>query len=318
MTMKTEDAFRRLRKLLSSEGYTVTDVKDISYGKQFRVDGELFRMYQSKKKGITLDASTSKNEILSGKINSIFKRSQEESTSSPDFDAEKKKSVRSLKPASATGPGSVLPPLAGSDEVGKGDYFAPLTVCCAYLDEREYEILETLGVRDSKALSDRTIQKLAEQIKQVTKNYSIMSISHAGYNRLYERVGNINRILSDAHAKAARAAYEKHPFKTLLVDRFAKTSSINQDLSDLDLDIHIYVRAEENIAVAAASILARDMMLKYMKKMNEKYKMKFPLGAGNDVIYAGKAFVKRFGEDELKNVCKYHFRNTEKILGRKS
>ena len=307
MSKKVDDVFRKLKMSVNARGMRVSDEKDISYGKQFRIDSSLFRIFESRKKGITLDTSTSKDQTLNNQITALFNQIQGKNVSSPDFNAEKTASAASMELG-------FNPPLAGSDEVGKGDYFAPLTAACVYLDEREYEILKTLGVRDSKNLTDAKISELAAQIRQVTRNYSIITLTHENYNRIYKSAGNINQILASAHIMAARNTYERHPFEKLLVDRFGQTGRIRSGLFDLNLDIRFLVRAEENIAVAAASIMARDMALKYMKRMEDRYKMKFPLGAGPQADAAGRQFVARYGPDELKNVCKLHFRNTEKIL----
>lgn len=316
MTVKTDEAYSKLKKTLLENGFVPGEEKKISYGMQFRVNGNLFRIFESRKKGVRLDTSTSKNDELNSTIESMFSLSQRENLSSSDFSASATGKDTSEKTDADMGPLGVHPPLAGSDEVGKGDFFAPLIAGCVYLDKREYEILKTLGVRDSKALTDGKIAELAQNIRQVTGNYSMMSLGHAAYNRLYKKTKNINVILADAHVKAIHSVYEKHPFNRVLIDRFGQEQRLRTGLSDLDLEVNIFVRAEENIAVAAASILARDMLLKYMKKMEEKYRMGFPLGAGEETLAAGRAFVKKYGKEELSNVCKMHFKNADKILER--
>ena len=45
----------------------------------------------------------------------------------------------------------------GCDEVGTGDYFGPLVVCCAYVPEELISKLQAMGIKDSKALEDPEI-----------------------------------------------------------------------------------------------------------------------------------------------------------------
>ncbi|PAI66054.1 hypothetical protein APW74_09320, partial [Staphylococcus aureus] len=47
---------------------------------------------------------------------------------------------------------------------GSGDYFGPLTVCAAFVTKEHVPILKTLGVDDSKKLTDTKIVELAEQL----------------------------------------------------------------------------------------------------------------------------------------------------------
>ncbi len=54
----------------------------------------------------------------------------------------------------------------GTDEVGKGDYFGPLVVGGAIANEAQAKKLQGLGVKDSKALSDTTIENLAVSIRK--------------------------------------------------------------------------------------------------------------------------------------------------------
>ena len=52
----------------------------------------------------------------------------------------------------------------GSDEVGTGDYFGPITVAAAYVDKQQITLLQELGVRDSKSLTDEKIISIAKRL----------------------------------------------------------------------------------------------------------------------------------------------------------
>ncbi|MFR6311813.1 ribonuclease HIII [Anaerofustis stercorihominis] len=303
MNKTPEDLYLRIKNSNELVSYSVSDFKKIAYGLQFYIDSNIIRIYSSKKKGITLDTSQSKSDELNLILNNIYDIFQGNSLSSSDFDAEKNQ----LYPI-------MDPPLLGSDEVGKGDFYAPIIVGSVYLEKNEYDILKTLGVRDSKDLSDDRIIKLASEIKKVTNNYSILRIGQSKYNELYKKIGNINAILAWAHVTNIKNVYKKQHFKKALVDKFGREEQIRNGLKELNLEMIFKPKAEQNIAVAAASILARDALLTTIKNMNKHYDFDFPLGANSIVITKGKEFVKKFGEEELNNVCKMHFKTVQNIL----
>lgn len=275
----------------------VSFYKEIAYGIQFSVMDNTIRIFKSKKKGITLDLSQCRDENTASKVNEVYEKTLGKS--------------ENLKSVSYP---FVTPPLVGSDEVGKGDFFAPIIVCAVYLDKEQYDRLYEIGVRDSKDLSDKRIKELAAKIKEVTKNYSIIKVSQKKYNEMYHETNNINIILAHAHSAAISHTYEKHEFKNVLVDKFGREKIIINNLSKYDLSINFQTKAESNIAVAAASILARDALLKVMKQMEDFYHMTFPLGANRIVISTGKIFVKKYGAKELEKVCKMHFKTVNEIL----
>lgn len=303
MNKTPEDLYLRIKNSNELISYSISDFKKIAYGIQFHIDSNIVRIYSSKKKGITLDTSQSKSDKLNLILNNIYDTFQGNSLSSSDFDTEKNQ----LYPI-------MDPPLLGSDEVGKGDFYAPIIVGSVYLEKNEYDILKTLGVRDSKDLSDDRIIKLAKEIKKVTNNYSILRIGQSKYNELYKKIGNINAILAWAHVTNIKNVYKKQPFKKALVDKFGREEQIRNGLKDLNLEMIFRPKAEQNIAVAASSILARDALLTTIKNMNKHYDFDFPLGANSIVISKGKEFVKKFGEEELNNVCKMHFKTVQNIL----
>lgn len=305
MNKTPQDLYILIKEKLKE--YNVTEEKKIAYGLQFKINNNIIRIYSSKKKRITLDTSQSKNEQLNITLNNIYENFKGNNISSPNFSV-KNSSDSDIYPI-------LSPPLTGSDEVGKGDFYAPIIVGSVYLNEKQYNILKELGVKDSKALTDAQITKLAQKIKQVTSNYSILRIKQNKYNELYSKIGNINAILAWAHSTNIKNVYKKHPFEKLLVDKFGREEQIKSSLKELNLKEIIFMpKAEKNIAVAAASILARDALIKSTENMNEYYNFNFPLGANKIVIEKGKEFVKNFGEEELKNVCKMHFKTSKEIL----
>jgi ribonuclease HIII len=57
-------------------------------------------------------------------------------------------------------------PRIGADESAKGDYFGPLVSAAVYVDERAAERLASIGVQDSKRLTDGRLRALAPQVRE--------------------------------------------------------------------------------------------------------------------------------------------------------
>lgn len=75
------------------------------------------------------------------------------------------------------------------------------------------------------------------------------------------------------------------------------------------------VRGEQDIAVAAASILARAEFLWRLEALSKEFGVDLPKGASPAVVAAGKRFVERYGREALDKVAKLHFKTTHNVLG---
>jgi ribonuclease HIII len=218
-----------------------------------------------------------------------------------------------------------LPPLevqgtrVGMDEVGKGDYFGPLVVCAALVAEGQVDRLKELGVRDSKTLGDTTISNLAVKIRKVLyeDQIKLVILAPVRYNLLFDKMGNVNRLLGWAHATALEDVLRfKEPCKLAIADQFGDESYIEDALKKRGKQIELIQtpKAERDIAVATASVLARDALLKVRLEMREEYGEDFPLGAGQVEDFA-KRLVDRLGRGALLATAKVHFVTTERVLG---
>ncbi|MDY0277875.1 MAG: ribonuclease HIII, partial [Acholeplasma sp.] len=150
----------------------------------------------------------------------------------------------------------------GSDEVGTGDVFGPITVCAAYVTLEDIEFLESLNVRDSKSVNDSYIIKIAPQIaKRLT--HSLIILDPEKYNKLTEEGYNLNRIKAHLHNQAIVSLTSKIDKKGIpvIVDQFCQPQLYFNYLKDEILiyrDIDFFTKAENvHIAVAAAAIIAR-------------------------------------------------------------
>lgn len=211
-------------------------------------------------------------------------------------------------------------PHMGVDESGKGDFFGPLVIAAAYVDEAIAKDLKALNVRDSKTItSDKAAQDLAKKIRgRLGERYVVVSIGPAAYNRLYTTMGSVNRILAWGHARAIENLLEKVPdCPRALSDQFGPEQQIQRALQQKGRKIKLEQRhkAESDIAVAAASILARAGFLTAMDKLGEKIGVKLPKGASEAVKAAAAAIAQKHGGAAFLEVAKCHFKTTDDVLG---
>jgi ribonuclease HIII len=207
--------------------------------------------------------------------------------------------------------------LIGVDESGKGSFYGPLVIAAVHVDTNTRKKLIDLGVRDSKDLEDYKIREYAQKIKEWCE-FQVINIDSAAYNRGYKKkFGSLNKILGWGHAAALERVLKKVNCKNALSDKFGKESDVENYLTEISSGIHIEykTKAESNIAVAAASILARDRFVRGIEDLSNKYGFKFPKGYNEDnVLELGKKFVNEYGEAELKEVAKTHFITAKEIL----
>ena len=203
----------------------------------------------------------------------------------------------------------------GTDESGKGDYFGPLVVAGVVLDNGVAESFEELGIKDSKKLSDSSVKYLATEIKK-TSLFSIVVIGPEKYNELYHEIGNLNRLLAWGHSRVIENILEREQCDYVLADQFGDEKFIIQALMEKSRKIQVIQRpkAESDMAVAAASILARADFIQRLAVLSVKYGIDFPKGASPPVIKTGREFVNRYGSQRLNEVAKIHFRTTKTVL----
>jgi ribonuclease HIII len=219
----------------------------------------------------------------------------------------------------------LLAPRIGVDESGKGDFFGPLCVAAVYINETMMAGWKNAGIRDSKKIgSDRRIAELAQLIRNTPGCvFSVVPIGNAAYNRLYLKLRSVNPLLAWGHARAIEnmmgVAYRMNPPPVRAIsDQFAHDKGvIAKALMSLGRGIELVQRhkAEEDMAVAAASILARNEFVTRLRELGRKYEMEFPKGGAANVDAAAKAFVERHGAAALHEVAKTHFRTALRAQG---
>ncbi len=201
----------------------------------------------------------------------------------------------------------------GSDEAGKGDFFGPLVIAAAYLGEGDDLKMSELGVRDSKDLSDEQCKRLADQIDALLISHTICLMPET-YNRLWARFKNLNRLLAWAHVEALRQVSAKSGCKKALVDQFAHEGVVGSFAKDSELKIEQRTRAESDLAVAAASILARAEFLRSLDRLSKQIGRTLPKGSSDpSVIKTGVVIAKEQGNETLGTVAKSHFKTWDKV-----
>lgn len=207
--------------------------------------------------------------------------------------------------------------MSGSDEVGTGDYFGPITVCAVILENEDYDKIPTSKIMDSKRMKDDDILEIAPLLTKQLK-YSLLTLDNKTYNKIH-KTNNINAIKAKLHNQAFLHLDRKYGLpKTNIIDQFAPKPLYYRYLKDepeVYKDLIFETKAEDRfLAVACGAIIARYAFLKALDKMGETYQFVFPKGAGPLVDEKAREFVLTHGAEALNDVAKVHFKNTERVL----
>lgn len=204
----------------------------------------------------------------------------------------------------------------GSDEVGTGDYFGPIVVTASYVTKEDIPFLESLGVRDSKKLTDDKIIRIVPQIIQKIP-YVTLILSNKEYNEKYSKDINMNKMKAILHNKVLMELKEKvSNYDYIVVDQFAKPFVYYNYLKDTNAlkGITFLTKAEDQVlSVACASLISRYVFLKEMNELSKSVGKALPKGASTKVDDIGYEIVQKYGFEKLKEIAKLSFKNTEKI-----
>ncbi|MBD3315522.1 MAG: hypothetical protein GF344_07020 [Chitinivibrionales bacterium] len=309
--MSEIDAFTdipRIRGLLAAKteeirrsGVTLRLKQRVPYGTQLYVEREnangLITIYYSRKKGISV-VDCSQNG-LSRSVVALLRGEDASACTVPEGMAEESLAV-----------------WIGTDESGKGDFFGPLVIA-GFLISREMEDrVCALGVTDSKKLGPEDIRRIAAALWAKHRDrIEVVAPSVVKYNELYERFGNLNRLLAWGHGRVIQNLIDRRrgeggePVDGVVSDKFGDERYIRNSLQSMKaLNLIQRHRGESNTAVAAASIVARDRFVGLTARLGEQFGMRFPLGAGGGVVAAARTFVRRYGKERLREVAKVHFK----------
>ena len=207
----------------------------------------------------------------------------------------------------------------GTDESGKGDYFGPLVIAGVCITKKQEELLATLGVRDSKSNSDNKNKELAKKIEELLGKtcVSIVCISPERYNSLYDEIGrNLNKVLGWGHARVMENLLSDNVCENAIADQFGDESIIKSALlaKGKSLNLIQSPKAERDIGVAAASILARARFLNELERLGKILGVTLSKGVNSTVESIAKNIYENGGLEKLKQFVKLHFQTTKKII----
>ncbi len=212
-------------------------------------------------------------------------------------------------------------PHIGVDESGKGDFFGPLVIAGVYVDGDVTRRMREIGAVDSKRISsDERIFKIAADIRSIPGlAWEVISINPGRYNELYAKFGNLNRLLAWGHARIIENLLERVPgCQRAISDQFANPAVLQRAMQTRGREIELVQRtkAESDPAVAAASILAREAFVRWLKSEGLKFGLEFPKGVSEGVKQTAINLVEKLGSDVLPSLCKMHFRTSSEVLSR--
>lgn len=278
----------RLRQLLEERGFDLSQ--------------PAYTLFQARQPGLTLTLYESGKLVIQGKRMAEFI----EVVLEPEIFGD----LRFTHPQAEEEP---LPHIGG-DEAGKGDFFGPLCVVALFADLNTLETLKRLRVCDSKQVADARALSLSRELQQLCPT-QIVILSPPTYNRLYARFGNLNHLLAWAHATALAALSEETDCQTALVDQFAHPTLLQKALEKktTTLNLEQRTRAESDLVVAAASIVARGTFLRELEKLSQEVGVPLPKGASRAVVEAGQRLLAIKGPDIFEKVAKMHFRTLNEI-----
>lgn len=174
--------------------------------------------------------------------------------------------------------------VAGVDEVGRGPLAGPVVTAAVILPLEEEKRI--LGINDSKKLSPKKREYLAEKIKEVALAYTIEEVDEAV-------VDEINIL------QATRLAMKRAIEKLVPMPDFVLTDG-NVTL-DISVPQRSIVKGDALVAsIGAASILAKV----YRDTLMKKYAKEFPnYGFERNMGYGTAEHIKAIRE---KGICKIH------------
>ena len=204
----------------------------------------------------------------------------------------------------------------GSDEVGTGDYFGPIVITASYVTKEDIPFLESLGVKDSKKMTDEQILKITPQIIKKIPYYT-MTLSNKEYNQRHSEY-NMNAMKAILHNKALLEMTKQYKdYDYIVVDQFAEKYvyyNYLRKVPNVQRNITFITKAEDQcLSVACSAIISRYIFIKEFDKLSKKYNQTLPKGAGPIVDEIGAKLVKEYGIDVLNEIAKTNFKNTEKI-----
>lgn len=293
-----------LAPLLQTRGMEILLQQEIAWGLQIKVrrgsDRATINIYYSDKKGLSRVLSAPQNSGLKQELELLLLGEKEENAYAGFHNWHR---------------------WIGSDECGKGDYFGPLVVSAFFVSKEQVPTLKEMGVQDSKHLNDPRIINIAKSIYLKFPNQAACIVLRPRkYNDLIADFArqklNLNDLLAWLHERVILELYSAHnDSEGSVVDQFSRSQKVKNRLKKKLPKLNVIERpsGERDIAVAAASILARYQFLEARAVLERRHRFSFPKGAGPSVVQAGREFLKLHPAMLLPDVAKVHFKTTQRL-----
>ncbi|MCK6460527.1 MAG: ribonuclease HIII [Planctomycetes bacterium] len=203
--------------------------------------------------------------------------------------------------------------VVGSDESGKGDYFGPLTVAAVVVRPGQEREVRDAGIRDSKEMSDASILRAAVAVRKLP--HAVRVLTPPEYNARHDAEKNVALFLATLHAETVAEALRGASATRVVIDQFTFADRLEEALqrAGVRLPVEIRPRAEDNPAVAAASVLARAEFLLGLRELGNEHGVELPKGAGPPVEAVARRLYQEGGRGALEAVAKIHFKTTLKV-----
>jgi len=203
--------------------------------------------------------------------------------------------------------------ILGLDESGKGDYFGPLVITGVTASKDDIDDLFSIGLKDHHQYKDNEIEQVAGIVTERFPTTSVI-IKPDVYNEMFIRHKNMNLILLKAHVRSILVARQKYNISLAMIDRIGDQDLSTDILGDNLLSIINTFSENKHPLVSAAAIVARCIFLRILKDLSEEYRLKFPLGVGDEVVNMARSFIKSYGLENLFKVAKVNFQLTGSLL----
>lgn len=214
----------------------------------------------------------------------------------------------------------------GIDETGVGDYFTPLISCAFYLPNQLKDWALSIGVKDSKKLTDKKVIEIGEKLKANRDvRFSVYRLKQSTYNEMSKNY-NAHELKFFTHNGALNnlLKHEENANFTLLIDKYTTTNSILKydqkilqwnnwaNFKNFNFTTYLAHKAESiHLSVACASIMARYELIHFMQSQCRTWNFLFPLGSSKKTQEKVLEFQQRFGIEALNQVCKTSFKKTK-------
>lgn len=207
----------------------------------------------------------------------------------------------------------------GCDETGSGDFFGPLCVVACYIDERDYDWLLSLNIRDPKLMTPQEVVDIAREIKDRLV-YSLLILDNSHYNQMAAAGHNLANIKAKLYNQAVTNVMQKVAMKIdkKVVNQFVSPKTYYNYLKNEVIvvkDLSFEQKGEEQyLAIMCSSILSKYAFYQYFNNMSRSLKMKLPRGNTSSVVdHVAITIAQKYGKKMLLKVTKTNMTNYKRI-----